>query len=839
MANQISGLTVKFDADISALTSAVAQVKAQISSLTSASQAATASITGGAAQAKSQMQSLAAAARTSSTSLLSGFKNAATGLLDIGSKVGMAVLGLKTIAEGALDLGQKLLAPAMNAEKMKIAFTSLLGSGQAAAKMMQTLGDIAVKTPFELPQVQAAAQQLLAFKFQARDVPNMLLRIGDAVSSVGGGADAMQSVIIALGQMKLKGKVAGDEMLQLTERNIDAWGYLAKALGVSTAQAQKMASQGLIPADTAIKAIIGGMKEFSGAMDKQSASAAGLASTLSDAFNINILASFGAGLLEPLKGAMTDLINLLSSPVFQQFATQLGQQIGAAIVTLINDFKQMIATGQQLVAFFQQNTAALQALQTVALVVGGILVAAFTAWAISAGAAAIATLAATWPILAIGAAIGLLVAGFLALYNGNAQFKAFIDGLVAGLQAAWSFITTNFMPMWNQLVALLAQVGAWLASVFAPVWTQLVNLWQSQMLPALQQLWAALQPLGPALQIIGAVILGVVVVALVLFVALLAGVIAGIAGLLQGLTLIFTGIVQIISGFIQIVLAQVQLFSDLFTGQWQKIGADLLAVWQGVATMFQGIWNVILGIVQAVVGAIVGLVGGFITTIISFFTNLYQTLVGGSIVPDMVNAILNWFRQLGPNLLSIVQSMVTSAINAFNNFRTQAVNAAMSIVNGIKNAFSGLASAASGWISDMGNNIVSGLNALVSRVKSAASNVASAVSSVLGHSVPKEGPLRHELTWMPHLGDNLASGLRSQIPKVTRASVDVAASIARPYAPDYGSLVSPSSGEYAANAAASSGDLTVVYQVDGYELARRVMPHVSGMVYLKQGLRAH
>jgi tape measure domain-containing protein len=836
MANQISGLTVKFDADITALTSAVSQVKAQINSLTSATKSATSGITSGASQAKNQMQSLAAAARSSSTTLASSFKNAATGLLDIGSKVGMAVFGFKSLAEGALSLGQSLLAPALNAEQTKIAFTSLLGSGQAATKMMQTLGNIAVKTPFELPQVQAAAQQLLAFKFAGADVPNMLLRIGDAVSSVGGGADAMQGVIIALGQMKLKGKVAGDEMLQLTERNIDAWGYVAKALGVTTAQAQAMASKGLIPADTAIKAIISGMGEFKGAMDKQSASALGLASTLKDAFNINILASFGQGVLTPLKGVMSDLIAMLSNPAFQTFATQLGVMVGQAIVNVVNGFKQMIATGQQIIVFFQQNTTALQALQVVAMMVGGILVAAFSAWAISAAAAAAATIAATWPILAIGAAIGLLAAGFIALYTGNAQFKAFIDGLVAGLQAAWSFITANFMPMWGQLVALLAQVGAWLASVFAPVWTQLVTLWQSQMLPALQQLWAALQPLGPALQVIGTVILGVVVVALVLFVALLAGLIAGLAGLLQGLTLVITGIVQIISGFLQIVMAQIQLFTDLFTGQWQKLGADLLAVWQGVATMFTGIWNVILGVVQGVIGAIVGLVGGFITTIISFFTNLYQTLVGGSIVPDMVNAILNWFRQLGPNLISIVLSMVTSAINAFNNFKTQAVNAAMNIVNGIKNAFSGLATAASGWITDMGNNIVSGLNAIVGKVGAAAQNVAGAVSKSLAHSVPKVGPLRHELTWMPHLGDNLARGLRAQIPKVSEASVDVASSIARP---NYASLVSPTSGEYAAaGSATSSGDLTVIYQVDGYEMARTVMPHVKGTVFLKQGLKA-
>lgn len=811
---QISGLTVVIDADLSKLTSGISQAKGQLSSLT-------------------------AAAHSSSTNLLSGFKNAASGLLDMGAKVGMAVVGIKGIADAALGLGTALLQPAMNAEQMKIAFTSLLHSGTAATKMMATLNDLAVKTPFELPQIQAGAKQLLAFKFAGADVPMMLTRIGDAVSSVGGGAEGMQRVIVALGQMKLKGKATGEEMLQLTELNIDAWGYVAKALGISTAKAQEMSSKGLIPADVAIKAILDGMKEFGGAMDKQSASALGLASTLKDAFNVKVLTSFGEGLLTPLKGAMTDLINMFNAPVFQQFATQLGTQVGAAIVNVVNAFKQMIVIGQQIIAFFQQNQAALQALQTALLIAAGIAVAAFGAWAIAAGAAAIATLAAAWPILAIGAAIGLLAAGFMALYNSSAPFRAFIGWLGAALQAVWSFIVSSFTPMWTQLQAVMAVIGAFLVSTFAPVWAQLVNVWQTQMLPALTQLWAALQPLAPLFQVLGAIILGIVVVALVVLVSILVGVVQGLANLLSGLAIALGGIVQMVSGFITIIAGIITLIIDLVTGNFSKLGADLGVIWQGIVTMFTGIWNVIRGVFSGAIGFIVGLVGGFVSTIIALFTGLAHTLVGGSIVPDMCNAILNWFRQLGPNIVSIVQSMVSSAIAAFNNFRTQAVAAAMGVVNGIKNAFNGLASAASSWIADMGSNIVSGLNALVGQVSAAAKNVASAIAKNLAHSVPKEGPLHTELQWMPHLGDNLASGLRAQVGKVKLASLDVASSIAQPYAPSLSSLSSPSSGEYAVAASTSggNGDLTIIMSMDGYEMARQVMPHVDGIKRLKMGIR--
>jgi TP901 family phage tail tape measure protein len=58
-----------------------------------------------------------------------------------------------------------------------------------------------------------------------------------------------------------------------------------------------------------------------------------------------------------------------------------------------------------------------------AAAVGGILVAAFVAWAVAAGAAALATLAAMLPIIAIGAAIGVLVAGIIWAYQNWGWFR--------------------------------------------------------------------------------------------------------------------------------------------------------------------------------------------------------------------------------------------------------------------------------------------------------------------------------------------------------------------------------------------------------------------------------
>lgn len=90
----------------------------------------------------------------------------------------------------------------------------------------------------------------------------------------------------------------------------------------------------------------------------------------------------------------------------------LKEEIGTALLPimgkLVNDYL------LPLIKYLQENRRVLYA---VAGVIGGALVAAFAAWTISALQAAAATIAATWPVLAIGAAIAVLVGTILYVWN--------------------------------------------------------------------------------------------------------------------------------------------------------------------------------------------------------------------------------------------------------------------------------------------------------------------------------------------------------------------------------------------------------------------------------------
>lgn len=87
------------------------------------------------------------------------------------------------------------------------------------------------------------------------------------------------------------------------------------------------------------------------------------------------------------------------------------------------------------------------------------------------------------------------------------------------------------------------------------------------------------------------------------------------------------------------------------------------------------------------------------------------------------------------------------------------------------------------WGSHLGQNFANGLSGAVDWVANAANSIASTVSNILGHSVPKEGILREggrgEAVWGEHLVENLAGGMLRKISLIEDASSRIANSIAK------------------------------------------------------------
>lgn len=207
-------------------------------------------------------------------------------------------LGLSVGAVAAF--GRAAIKLANDMEQSEIAFTTMLGSAERASAFLRQLADFAARTPFEFADLERAAKRLMAMGFAAEQVIPIMTAVGNAAAGLGGGAEMVDRITRALGQMHAKGKVSAEEMMQLAEAGVPAWEILARTIGTSIPDAMDLARKGAIDSATAITAMIEGMNQrFPSMMEKQSKTMSGLLSTLRDEVSY-VMRDIGKALVEGL-----------------------------------------------------------------------------------------------------------------------------------------------------------------------------------------------------------------------------------------------------------------------------------------------------------------------------------------------------------------------------------------------------------------------------------------------------------------------------------------------------------------------------------------------------------
>jgi len=206
-----------------------------------------------------------------------------------------------------LDVGSAALKLGSDFQLAKIAFTTMLGSAERATEFLADLKAFAAGTPFEFPGLVDAARQLKALGFASDQVIPSLRAIGDAAAALGGGAQMIDRVTLALGQMQSKGKVSAQEMNQLAESGINAWKILAEGMGKTIPEVMKLAEKGMINAARAVPEILDGLnKQFGGMMEKQAQTLAGQWSNVKDKITF-IMMDLGEALAPAAQRAMDAL----------------------------------------------------------------------------------------------------------------------------------------------------------------------------------------------------------------------------------------------------------------------------------------------------------------------------------------------------------------------------------------------------------------------------------------------------------------------------------------------------------------------------------------------------
>lgn len=280
-------------------------------------------------------------AKDEGTAVVKQFGNSLDDASSKGSAFGASLSRIKDVALGVylpqlagklFDLGKSALDSTGNFEQSRVAFETMLGSAEKAQTMLTQISQFAKETPFDLPGVVDASKQLLAYGFAQDDVLPTMRKLGDVAAGVSVPIGQLTAVY---GQVRVAGKLMGQDLLQFTQAGVPLLDYLAQTMHKTAAQIKDDMAAGVGPTfndvQTALEAMTTSGSKFGGLMAKQSGTFQGVMSNISDSFG-----QIGRGALgmdtagNIIKGSFFDRIKDAAAgvmPTLQDFATRVGPMV--------------------------------------------------------------------------------------------------------------------------------------------------------------------------------------------------------------------------------------------------------------------------------------------------------------------------------------------------------------------------------------------------------------------------------------------------------------------------------------------------------------------------------
>lgn len=247
-------------------------------------------------------------------------------------------------AYGGKKLWDLLIGSNAEMEQHTTSLEVMLGSASKASAMIEKMRDFAAKTPLTLENVISGGSLLMSYGVDESTLIDTMTKLGDLAS---GNAEKMDRITLAYGQMLAKGKVTGEELMQMTEAGVPLQTALAESIGVTGEEFSKMVSKGEVGIDALNKAITGlttGNGKFAGMMEKQSQTMQGMLSTLQDNLS-EFMRKMGEGAFGEVKSALQEASDLLAEWEEDGTLDKWAQGVGVLLKNLIAFLKQAISVG--------------------------------------------------------------------------------------------------------------------------------------------------------------------------------------------------------------------------------------------------------------------------------------------------------------------------------------------------------------------------------------------------------------------------------------------------------------------------------------------------------------
>ena len=256
---------------------------------------------------------------------------------------------------GAKKLWELLIGSNEEMEQYQTSFEVMLGDTEKAKALITDIQNFAAKTPLSKSDSVSIGSLLMNYGVEADEVIDKMTKLGDLA---GGNAEKMNRIALAYGQMLAKGKVTGEEMMQMIEAGVPLQNALAESIGVTGEEFSKMVSAGKVGIDDLDKAIEGlttGNGKFVGMMEKQSQTMQGMLSTLQD--NVSeFFRQMGEGAFGEVKDVLAELMVQLNEweqdGTLQEWAEKLGTKIETLIQILKGAIEILFEFSDEIIAAF-------------------------------------------------------------------------------------------------------------------------------------------------------------------------------------------------------------------------------------------------------------------------------------------------------------------------------------------------------------------------------------------------------------------------------------------------------------------------------------------------------
>lgn len=227
----------------------------------------TAAVSNGVRKMQGDLAASMSGMQTAISNLSGNLKGLFSGFLGIGAVIG--------IAKGVVGV-------ASDFEALEIQLRAVMGSAEKGDQAFAWIKDFAVNTPYSVESTTKAFMQLKNFGLDPMD--GTLKKVADASAKYGRDANAAERVTLALGQAWARGKLQGQDTLQMIDAGIPVYDLLTKATGKSAAELQKMSEKGTLTRDVMRKLIDEMGKSAAGTAEAKMRSLQGAISNMGDAY---------------------------------------------------------------------------------------------------------------------------------------------------------------------------------------------------------------------------------------------------------------------------------------------------------------------------------------------------------------------------------------------------------------------------------------------------------------------------------------------------------------------------------------------------------------------------